>query len=67
MNTAIVEAAITRDGERIALGIMNIVQALALPYDDLEFTNPHQETGAAPKEAPPFLMRDEFIRLLERP
>ncbi|MGI2031828.1 hypothetical protein ACRQ1B_05480 [Rhizobium panacihumi] len=66
MKTAIVEATVYKSGERIALGIMNIDQALALPYDDLEFSNPCRKKSAEADEMPPFLLRDEFARLFNR-
>ncbi len=66
MKTAIVEAAVNKSGERIALGIMNIDQALALPYADLEFSNPCRKKTDERDDLPSFLMRDEFARLFDR-
>lgn len=66
MTTTIVEAAVNKGGERVMLGIMNLTQALALPYDDLEFSNPCPRKRTGAEEHLPFLARAELIRLFDR-
>ncbi|EPE96436.1 hypothetical protein [Rhizobium grahamii] len=42
-----VEVAVTSEGERVALGIMNAQQALSLPKNiDIEISHPDHEAGA---------------------
>lgn len=66
MMTAIVEATLQKGGERIALGIMSAAQALALPYDEIEFSHPFPGNDSdAAESGPTFFGREEFARLLE--
>lgn len=52
-----VEVAVTSEGERVALGIMNAKQALSLPEDiEIEISHPDHEAGSTDT----FIDRDEL-------